>query len=387
MDSIFSANEPSLGYLYQVRYGLMLIVAETNEDAQLLIEKIDDVSIETPDVLNVYQTKLHIKSKANLTNASSDLWKTIRVWCEGVSTGNLNIDNSLFNLITTETASKDTIPFKLKQSIKGDNDIVEIQRLLKTEAAKDTNVKNKAGYKAFLALTDNQQRSLISKITIIDASVDLNEAKAKTLLELRHSTLKVEPLFERLEGWFVGQVISQLQGLRNEISAKEVNMKIIEVADMLKLDNLPNDFHITFAKDSDKLVPYKRHTFVKQMELIGANQKLINHAISDYLRAFSQKSKWMRDGLIGALDEIEYDGMLVEDWERKFAIISDCVSTDSEDSQKEIGKAFYVSHYVEACPQIHIKKRFKEVYMVTGSCQMLCEKKVIGWHPDFANKI
>jgi hypothetical protein len=104
MDSIFSANEPSLGYLYQIRYGLLLIVSELNPEANLLIEKIDDISIERPDSLDVYQTKLHINSVANLTNASSDLWKTIRVWSEGIINNQIDPNNCLFNLITTATA-------------------------------------------------------------------------------------------------------------------------------------------------------------------------------------------------------------------------------------------------------------------------------------------
>ena len=62
MNSIFSANEPSLGYLYQVRYGLLLIISEQNPEAKLLIEQIDDISIETPTTMEVYQTKLHINS-------------------------------------------------------------------------------------------------------------------------------------------------------------------------------------------------------------------------------------------------------------------------------------------------------------------------------------
>lgn len=387
MESVFSAIEPSLGYLYQVRYGLMLIVSEENEDAKLLIEQIDDISIETPDNLNVYQTKLHIKSKANLTDASSDLWKTLRVWCEGIKSGQLNPENCLFNLITTEIASKDTLPYKLKQDASEERDIDEIQKLLLIEAAKTSNAKNKDAYTSFLSLTGDQQKSLIEKTTIIDASIDLNKAKAKIYHELRNSTLKVEPLYERLEGWFIGQVILQLQGLRNEISAKEVRVKIIDVSDRLKEDNLPNDFNTPIIKDDDQLAPYKNQKFVRQMKLIGANQPLINHAISDYHRAFSQKSKWMREGLIDALDEIEYDKQLAEDWDRKFSIISDCKTTDNEETQKQKGNAFYVSHYVEKYPQIHIKERFKEQYMVTGSCQMLSDKKKIGWHPDFVNKI
>jgi hypothetical protein len=387
MDSFFSAKEPSLGYLFQLRYGLMLIVSETNENAQILIETIDDISIETADLTSVYQTKLHINSVTNLTNASTDLWKTIRVWSEGIKSGLFNLDNCLFNLVTTANASTGTIPFKLKYDNIGTKDITAIQKLFLDESLKTTNVTNKAGYDAFRDLTDNQQKKLIKNIIVVDASIDLNKAKEKTLIELRHSTFKVEPLYERLEGWFIGQVILQLQNLRNEISAKEVNNKIIDIADRLKDDNLPDDFNASISYDDVKLAPYKNHIFVKQMDLIEANQRLTNNAISDYHRAYSQKSKWMREGLISGLDEIEYDKKLAEDWDRKFAIISESKTADNEDNQKEKGMVFYLSHYVTTYPQIHIKERFKEQYMVTGSCHILSDKKKMGWHPDFENKI
>src|SRR5260221_2360047 len=161
MHSIFAANEPNLGYLYQVRYGLLLIVSVQNQDAKLIIEKIDDISIETPDTLDVYQTKLHINSVANLTDASTDLWKTIRVWSEGIKSGQLDLDNCLFNLITTAKASIDTIPFKLRQALNATRDIGEIQTLLKKVIATSKNVANKAAYDAFSDLGDDQQKKLI----------------------------------------------------------------------------------------------------------------------------------------------------------------------------------------------------------------------------------
>jgi hypothetical protein len=114
---------------------------------------------------------------------------------------------------------------------------------------------------------------------------------------------------------------------------------------------------------------------------------MINHAISDYHRAYSQKSKWIRELLINALDEIEYDEKLIEDWNRKFSLIEDSRIDDAEEIQKQKGKTFYSSHYVSTHPQIYIKGRFKEQYMVTGSCHMLSDKKKIGWHPDFENKM
>lgn len=387
MDSIFAANEPNLGYLYQVRYGLFLIVSESNQDATILIEKIDDISIDTPNLLNIYQTKLHINSVANLTNASTDLWKTIRVWSDGIKRGLYKPENCLFNLITTAEASANTIPFKLKHSTRDDRNVEELQSLLNEVIALSKNETNKAGYNAFNALSSEQQKSLIRKISVIDSSVNFDEAKNGILKLLEFSTPrdKVNALYERLEGWFVNEVIQQLLNKRLEISKKEVVDKILDIADTLKADNLPAEFTTSIAGDESQLSQYRHMIFVKQLEEISVTSLSINHAISDYHRAFSQKSKWMRDGRINPTDESHYDSKLVDDWERKFAILDDFTGQD-EEIKKNAGKGFYESHYVKSQPNIYIKERFKEQYMVLGSCQILSDKKKIGWHPDFLIK-
>lgn len=388
MNSIFSASEPSLGYLYQVRYGLLLIVYEQNQDAKLLIEQIDDISIETATLMEVYQTKLHINSVANLTNASTDLWKTIRVWSEGIASGQLDPDNCIFNLITTAAAAADTIPFKLKQGTSEKREIEELLKSLLEVATTSDSKTNKAAYAAFTALTNDQQKKLIKNISVIDSSIDLNEAKEGIKKRLFYSITsdRVEALYHRLEGWFVGEVILQLQNQRAEITGKDVQDKILDIADSLKADNLPADFTVSIATDEEQLSPYRNKKFVKQLDAVGVNSKLINHAISDYHRAFSQKSKWLRDGLINPTDEMQYDEKLIDDWERKFAILEDIASSDDETKKTE-GKKFYESHYVKSQPSIHIKERFKEQYMVTGSCQILSDKKKVGWHPKFKDLI
>jgi hypothetical protein len=390
MNSIFSANEPSLGYLYQVRYGLLLIVSKQNQDVKLLIEQVDDISIETPNLMEVYQTKLHINSVANLTNASTDFWKTIRVWSEGIANGQLDHDNCIFNLITTAATSIDTIPFKLKQGTNETRDVEPLLKSLLEVATTSDNKTNKPAYEAFIALSNEQQKKLIKNISVIDSSIDLNEAKEdiKKLLFYSTTSDRIEALYQRLEGWFVGEVILQLQYQRAEISGKDVQDKILDLAESFRSDNLPDDFAESIASDEEQVSPYRSKIFVKQLEAVGIKPtaKVISHAISDYHRAYSQKSKWMRDGLINATDEINYDSKLIDDWERKFAILEDTAES-AEEVKKAVGKKFYESHYVNILPNIHIRERFKEQYMVTGSCQILSDKKKIGWHPDFKDII
>lgn len=384
MDSVFSANEPTLGYLHQIRYGLFLILEKKEHDARLLIEKLDDISITTSDALDVYQTKLHIKGTANLTNASTDLWKTIRVWSDGIDKGIFDPESCLFTLITTANASIGSIPYLLRQDTLASRDVEDILGQLLNVSSSSKSGTNKACYDAFRSIGIEKQKKLLKKIVVIDASIDINTSKHQIEKILFYSTLpdKVSALFERLEGWFIGQIIKQLQNERFDISGREVHDKVLNIADSLKADNLPADFMQSIAAHDDLLQPYRNHVFVKQLQIIGAASKSINHAISDYHRAFSQKSKWIREGLITPTDDLKYDGRLIEDWERKFAIIEDC-NGKGEDAKKLDGKRFYESHYVQTPPAIYIKERFKEHYMITGSCQMLSDKKSLGWHPEY----
>lgn len=384
MDSVFAANEPNLGYLHQIRYGLSLALADTSDSNQILFEQIDDISIQSATGIDVYQTKLHIKSVANLSDASPDLWKTLRVWSVNIYDRVLSPEACQFNLITTAKASPDSVPFRLRQGTQGKRDIELIQKDLLKVCKDSTNESNKEAYQAFQRLSSDQQKALIKNICVFDSSIGLDETKEEIKRSLRLSTSqeKVPSLFERLEGWFLGEVILLLQHSRGPISITEIRDKVLDIADSLRLDNLPADFVSSIAGDEAQLSPYRTQMFVRQLEAVDINSQLINHAISDYHRAFSQKSKWLREGLITPADEGRYDDELVEDWSRKFAILSDVEHRDEAD-KKIAGKAFYETHYVNSYPSIHIKDRFKAQFMITGSCQILSGRKRIGWHPDF----
>src|SRR5690606_22538328 len=97
-----------------------------DDSARLLIEQFDDISIESDESFDLHQTKLHTKSVANLTDASADLWKTIRIWSEGIASKKLDPELCIFFLVTTAKASINTICFDLKYDTLEDRDVVEI---------------------------------------------------------------------------------------------------------------------------------------------------------------------------------------------------------------------------------------------------------------------
>src|SRR4051794_17434587 len=117
-NNVFGAADPALGYLYQIRVALFLSLSRLRESTAFLvsIEAIDDVSFEVVGALpEVFQAKHHQKRSANLTDASPDLWKSLRVWIEGRRTGNIPA-GSMLNLLTTSTAGAGSAASRLRRS-------------------------------------------------------------------------------------------------------------------------------------------------------------------------------------------------------------------------------------------------------------------------------
>lgn len=108
--SQYSAAASLLGYIYQCRLALLesLKRLKSDPDIAVAIETLDDVVFEKDgSPTEVIQVKHHIARKASLTNASTDLWKTIRIWCDLFS-GGLSEENSILCLMTTEEAANNS---------------------------------------------------------------------------------------------------------------------------------------------------------------------------------------------------------------------------------------------------------------------------------------
>ena len=100
------ASEQMLGYLYQVRYALALLLENDNSDCQISIEKFDDVAFSKDDIpIQLIQLKHHIQHQGNLADASTDMWRTIKVWLDAISETPDILDGTNFLIITTARGS------------------------------------------------------------------------------------------------------------------------------------------------------------------------------------------------------------------------------------------------------------------------------------------
>lgn len=182
----FSAKEPSLGYYYQIRYSLYLLLREKVKDnPSIRLEDLDDIVLNDIDGTNLYQTKLHINSVANLSERSSDFWKTIRVWSEAILNNLVDVDNTIFTLITTAKATPDSFISKL--TINSVQTRIGILESMQNICKEQNNQTNQKGYSAFLNLSSEQQIKLINNIYIIDASLSIEETLKAIKEELKYS--------------------------------------------------------------------------------------------------------------------------------------------------------------------------------------------------------
>lgn len=245
IQSNFSAKEPSLGYLYQIKYALYLFLKKEHEsdDPVLRIENLDDIDIEDDYKTELYQTKLHIKSKANLTNSSTDFWKTIRIWSEYIKNEEIDVNEASFTLVTTQQVPSDSILFNFTENVEIFN-VSEIVLKLETICATSESESNKVAYTTFLSLSQDEKEQLISKIQIFDSAVNLEEIDK--LLKKQFSRFLypnlVDDFKDKIEGWWLKKVIEVLRQETSGIRLSELNNRISNIRDGYNADCLPNDF-------------------------------------------------------------------------------------------------------------------------------------------------
>lgn len=384
MSSSFSAKEPALGYYYQIIRGLVLLLVENRMASPCLsFECLDDIAIEDEGNVALYQAKLHIKP-VQLTDRSTDFWKTIRVWSEGIKNGCFNPSVTIFTLITTAYIPEGSF-LNLFFSDK-EEDRKKIIATMESIATETTNKENKPGYDAFSALTEEQKQTLIGNIRITDSNVSIDDTmeQLKYRLELSAPIGALDSFIDSVLGWWFRNSVDMLQaGTKQTISKAAVNNYIQACRDQIRADALPDEFFEKVEIDDAALEESKDKTFVKQLTLVDATKREKKTAISDYKRAYGQRSKWLRDGRVAQSEYDSFDANLQEEWQSRFDMMLDDTEGQGEEERKTAGHMFYRENYVAPQYQLPLFRNNASGYITKGSYQILSNNKTIGWHPDY----
>lgn len=382
------ASEQMLGYLYQVRYALALLLENDNSDCQISIEKFDDVAFSKDDIpIQLIQLKHHIQHQGNLADASTDMWRTIKVWIDAISETPDILDGTNFLIITTATAPIDSAAFLLKKDSNRNPDTA--YQKLKTVCFSSVNQAHQRYYDAFREAGEDTVKQLIRQIYIIDCASNIIDVEKDILKHIRYSCIPKHQkmIYERLEGWWFKKAIDALCcDTPVFVNQNQVRSFIVSVSQEYADDNLPIDIlDIDDLQESNFSANEK--IFHEQLKLICLGNHRMQLALRDYYRAFRQRASWVRNDLLYVNELGQYEQRLIDEWEHAFAAMEETLSETNNATEEEKAKEGRQLFSDIEKRDIRIRPKCQEAFIMRGSYHILANQLKLGWHVDFFDRL
>lgn len=389
----FTAAASAVGYLYQARLALLLCIPHVNSGAavEVSIERLDDVSFEKDGTaLELLQTKHHINRVASLSNASPDLWKTLRIWAEVAKDDPSLPSRAKLALVTTAAVSSESAAALLRSPSAystGEKRNPKIANEILTRIAQTSvNEALAPAFEAFLALAEPMRSALLSAVEVLDNQPLITDLDSvlEHALRLVAPAGKAAVAREALEGWWWPKVCAALVKSPSEpIPVGLVEAKLDDIRDSLKRDALIADFEHAEPGEAE-YEEYDGFRFVRQLQVIGLGGNRLRFAKRDFYRAFAQRSKWTREHVVLDDEVGRFEQRLVEEWQPRFEAM--CEGQDGmlleEPALKQDGHALYQWVENEArFPFRSLTARFLNV----GSYHILANDLRVGWHRDYVS--
>ena len=364
-----------LGYLYQVRMALVLLLRriKTDPGATVTLENFDDIAFQSGgNVLEQLQTKL--VSTKSLSDASTDLWKTLRVWAEQFRVGALNPQSTSLTLLTTAEAPIGSAASYLR--LEGRNHTKALG-ILEGVTESSRSASNQSAYQEFMRLPKTRRSQLVRSIYVMDKSPGMIQVLNLLRQELRIATAPamIDAFATRIQGWWFEAVVEQLMRARRVISGAELEAALADLREQFRLDNLPIDFAEEALPDPNT---YKEAQFVQQLQHIALPPARVSLAMLDYYRATRQRGRWIDDQIVHEAELKTFERRLYETWLELFeAEKQECDGTD----KPKTGRKIYGRTLQQ---QILLRPGCAEPFIMRGSYHILADLLKVGWHPDFA---
>lgn len=382
----FSAAPQALGYLYQARVALLLLL-QAPDEAQLKVEALDDIELSKAwpaESLALVQLKHHI-SPSTLTDSHEDLWKSLRVWAEQSASHAFVVSDTRIMLLTTATVKSGSAASYLAEAKR---DVASAETLLVKVATSSGNKALEPCFAAFCALSTDQRKALLSKVYIIpeQANIASTRKHLEGILRIAVRAQHVGAYTDRVEGWWNDKVVLHLLAKDpasvNGISGFELHEHTAAIAESFHTESLPIDFLNAPVNDAD-IDAHRDRQYVKQLERIQATSRIIRKAILDHHRAYNQRHRWLKDGLIFSDELAEYEERLRDEWERFFDHY--CETVNQSDSAELIEAGKKVLRWAELECALRIRPRVDADFVRRGCFHILADRSPpeVHWHPHF----
>jgi len=292
-------------------------------------------------------------------------------------------------MITTLTAADGTAAAALRPTSHHPQTAL---RLLEDAARTSTEGRFRATREAFLGLREAEREVFVARMRVLDASPTIGDLDGQVrrqlfyTLPLHHETTFMGLLWN----WWYSLVVDMLQGHRRRVDAIEVRSFIDDLRDKFTRDNLPT---LVLLSELNKQEAYDECgdlPFVHQLRWVSAPPVILQTAIIDYFRAYTQQGRWLEDDLIGLHEIEEFERRLRDEWERAFSWATANLDPNADETIKtEIGRNLLRKTLDQT---IHrVRERYTDPFFSRGKHHELANRRRsengIGWHPDFERRL
>jgi hypothetical protein len=372
--TLSAAPGPYLGFALQpVRFCYYLLTSAGADSVSL--EHLDDVALHTSHGVTLEQTKSALTQNP-VSNWSTELWKTFANWIEMIELGQIDVASTSFRLYVTpkrtgkfvrllndavtDLAADKAIAYIEKEAKKLEPPPAayeSIKKLLNLDHLKRRLLVRRFSFESSHDDPIEALRALIS-VTVADSMVDIcceyaiGHAKeaADALIRRRVPALLNSGEFRREFKAFVRK--NDLSGI------------LVELADAPPVTEVEKTL-------------VEAPTFVQQLRIIDLPADLQVRAVSDFLQASANKTKWAENGHIVRESLVEFETDLL----RKHRLIDlELEDTRPELESKMRGRKLYV-----CCvgSPLNLERREVPGFFVPGSYNDLANRLELGWHPDY----
>lgn len=366
-----------LGYALQpVRLCYHLLASP--EGASVSLEHLDDIAVHHADgTIELEQAKSAL-SQNPLTNWAPDLWKSVSNWLDAIDAGEVGVDSTAFRLYVVPSKRVGKIAQGLSNA-SNEEEVGAVVRDVCTTLKKLSTPPACMQYvQKFLDASNADRSALITNMSIVAVDDDpVEPVRGKLRIAVPRNLLDLT-----CKG-VIGLAAVHADGLirAGQTALIDADKFREQVTAFVARNNLP-DFLDSFseqpeAADVDSILK-TRPIFVRQLELIDADDRTQLDAVSAFLRSSADKSNWAESGQVFEQDLVDWDENLLRRGRAIQTEISDLHGTTSE---KARGRTAYSRSIVLDAP---MSGRAVPGHFVCGCFNALADAERVGWHPRYA---
>ncbi len=380
-----SAAPSALGYQHQTWWALLelLRLGDTRPDAAISLELFDDVAWEEGgNATQLLQIKHHLKGQRTLTDASADLWSTLKVWMDTAAPA--DPDGPQLILVTTQTAAEGSALAALRSDTRDEDFALSglVMAALDLESTRTRQARRE-----FLALGPADQQAFISRIHVLDGSPRIDDVPKLVRSELHWALPRghEDDYLAMVWRWWDEQALAMLQGGQRSVDVAAAHAAVAGIRDGFTRAMLPTSVELDDVDSHAVAEAYAGYPFVEQMHWIAYPPRNLRSAIVDYYRAHTQIVHWLDHAHLSRHELVRFQRELLDAWACEFEWMEQEIGPEADEATKQQAGAQLLRQLMGK-PGAFLSRRYHDAYFGRGQHHILADEGRMGWHADFQEK-